>query len=226
MRCDEVVKKLNAMADPAIAEYKYKRGCRAQICYGIKVSDLRKIAAAIGKNHPLALELFDTGIHEARKLASMIDDPQQVTRTQMEKWAVAFDSWDLCDCCCSSLFVKTPYACTKALEWSRRNEEYVKRAAFALMAHLVFRDKSAGDDMFEQFFPAIKRGALDDRHFVKKAVNWSLRQIGKRNLSLNKKAIKLAGQILKIESKTAHWIAAHALRELTGPKINILGYPR
>ena len=226
MRCDDLIKQLEAMADPSIADYKYKRGCRAQNCYGIKVGDLRKIARGTGLDHPLALELFDSGINEARKLASMIDDPQQVTRDQMEKWAAAFDSWDVCDCCCSSLFVKTRYACTKALEWSRRNEEYVKRAAFALMAHLVFHDKTAGDEMFEQFFPAIKRGALDDRHFVKKAVNWSLRQIGKRNKDLNKKAIKLAGAILKLESKTAQWIAAHALRELTGPKINILGYPR
>lgn len=112
------------------------------------------------------------------------------------------------------------------LEWSKRNEEYVKRAAFALMAHLVFHNKTAGDEIFEQFFPAIKRGAMDDRHFVKKAVNWSLRQIGKRNQNLNKKTIKLAGEILKLESKNAQWIAAHALRELTGPKINILGYPR
>jgi len=226
MRCNEVIKKLKAMADPIMAEYKYNRGCRAQICYGIKVCDLRKIAAAIGKDHPLALELFDSGIHEARKLASMIDDPQLVTRDQMEKWVAAFDSWDVCDCCCSSLFVKTRYACTKALEWSRRNEEYVKRAAFALMAHLVFHDKSAEDELFEQFFPAIKSGAMDDRHFVKKAVNWSLRQIGKRNKDLNKKAIKLADEILKFDSKNAQWIAAHALRELTGPTINILGYPR
>ena len=226
MRRDEVVKKLKAMADPVMAEYKYNRGCRAPICYGIKVSDLRKLAAAIGKDHPLALELFDSGIHEARKLASMIDDPQQVTRAQMEKWAAAFDSWDVCDCCCSSLFVKTQYACTKALEWNRRSEEYVKRAASALMAHLVFHDKVAGDETFEQFFPAIKRGAMDDRHYVKKAVNWSLRQIGKRNERLNNKAIKLAGEILKIESKPAQWVAAHALRELTAPKINILGYPR
>ena len=226
MRYDDLIKKLEAMADPAIADYKYKRGCRAQNCYGIKVSDLRKIARDTGIDHPLALELFDSGIHEARKLASMIDDPQLVTRDQMEKWVAAFDSWDVCDCCCSSLFVKTRYACTKALEWSRRNEEYVKRAAFALMAHLVFHDKSAEDELFEQFFPAIKSGAMDDRHFVKKAVNWSLRQIGKRNKNLNKKAIKLAKEILIFESKNAHWIAAHALRELTGSKINILGYPR
>ena len=226
MGCDKVIKKLEAMSDPIIAGFKHKRGSKAQNSYGVKVKDLRIIAGDIGVNHRLALELFNTGIHEARKLASMIDDPQKVTRAQMEDWAAAFDSWDVCDCCCSSLFVKTQFAYAKALEWSRRDEEYVKRAAFALMAHLVFYDKVAVDKKFEQFFPAIKREAVDDRNFVKKAVNWSLRQIGKRNKNLNKKAIKLAGEIQKIESKSAQWVAAHALRELTGPKVNILGYPR
>lgn len=226
MRCDDVIKKLATMSDPAIVDLKSKRGSRAQNSYGIKTSDLRTIARAIGTNHTLALDLFSSGIHEARKLASLIDNPQKVTRAQMEEWAGAFDSWDVCDCCCSSLFVKTQYAYTKAIEWSRRNQEYVKRAAFAMMAHLVFYDKYADDKKFEQFFPAIKGGAIDGRNFVKKAVNWSLRQIGKRNLYLNKKAIKLAGEIQKIESKNAQWVAAHALRELTGPNINILGYPR
>ena len=222
----EIIKKLETMSDPAIVDLKSKRGSRAQNSYGVKVRDLRTIARDIGINHSLALELFRTGIHEARKLASMIDNPQEVTGAQMEEWAGAFDSWDVCDCCCNSLFVKTQFAYTKALEWSRRNEEYVKRAAFAMMAHLVFYDKFADDKKFEQFFPAIKGGAIDDRNFVKKAVNWSLRQIGKRNLALNKKAIKLAGAIQKIESKNAQWVASHALRELTGPNINILGYPR
>jgi 3-methyladenine DNA glycosylase AlkD len=226
MRCEDVIKKLAAMSDPAVVDLKSKRGSRAQNSYGVKASDLRTIARDIGTNHTLALELFSSGIHEARKLASMIDNPQKVTRAQMEEWAAAFDSWDVCDCCCSSLFVKTQFAYTKAMEWSRRNEEYVKRAAFAMMAHLVFYDKSADDKKFEQFFPAIKGGAIDDRNFVKKAVNWSLRQIGKRNIDLNKKAIKLASEILKIESKSAQWVAAHALRELTAPKVNILGYPR
>ena len=137
----------------------------------------------------------------------------------METWVKDFDSWDVCDQVCSNLFDKTPFAYRKAIEWSKREEEFVKRAGFVLMATLSVHDKKADNKKFEQFFPIIKRESNDNRNFVKKAVNWALRQIGKRNLSLNKKAIKTAKEIQKMDSKSARWIASDALRELTSEKI-------
>ena len=214
------------MADPQIAAMKRHRGSLAKNSYGILVKDLRTLAKEIGTDHSLALELFKSGIHEAKKIASMIDDPGRVTEPQMETWVKDFDSWDICDCCCSSLFVKTPFAHKKASEWCKRKKEYEKRAAFTLMAHLVFHDKAGDDIKFEKFFPIIKHESTDERNFVKKAVNWALRQIGKRNINLNKQAILTAREIKKINSKSAQWIANNALNELTKEGINILGYPR
>jgi 3-methyladenine DNA glycosylase AlkD len=195
-------------------------------CYGINPKDtlgisiptLRQMAKQIGKNHDLAQQLWASGIHEALILATLIDRPQEVTEAQMEAWANDFDSWDVCDQCCFNLFDKTPWAYQKAKEWSGRDEEFVKRAGFALMAGLAIHDKRAGDDAFLPFLPIIQREAIDSRNFVKKAVNWALRQIGKRNANLNQLAIELAGDIQKIDSKTARWIAADALRELNDEK--------
>ena len=167
--------------------------------------------------HELALELWKTGIHEARLLAGFIDDPARVTEAQLESWVADFDSWDVCDQVCSNVFDATPYAWRKAVEWTKRNgkdEEFVKRAGFVLMACLAVHDKNAQDKDFLSFFPIIKREARDERNFVRKAVNWALRQIGKRNSALNKAAIKTARDVSKIDSKAARWIAADALREL------------
>lgn len=214
------------MADPQVADMKRHRGSLAKNSYGILVKDLRSLAKEIGTDHSLALKLFKSGIHEAKKLASMVDDPGKVTEQQMDTWVKCFDSWDICDCCCSSLFVKTPFAFRKAFEWSKRKEEYEKRAAFALMAHLVFHDKVSDDNRFEKFFPIIKQESTDERNFVKKSVNWALRQIGKRNINLNKKAILTAKEIKKLNSRSARWIANNALNELTKEGINILGYPK
>ena len=226
MNYSEILKQLKELANPEIAEAKRNRGSLANNAYGIMVKNLKIIAKEIGTNHSLALKLFKSGIHEAKKLASMIDDPKKVTESQMETWVKKFDAWDICDCCCSSLFVKTSFAYKKIFEWSSREKEYEKRAAFTLMAHLVFHDKTSNDNKFEKFFPIIKRESIDERNFVKKAVNWALRQIGKRNINLNKKAITTAKEIKKINSKSAQWIANNALNELTKEKINILGYPR
>ena len=148
-----------------------------------------------------------------------------VTEQQMESWVNDFDSWDVCDLACSHLFDKTPLAWKKAVEWTKRNkrgqmdETFVKRAGFVLMAALSVHDKKAEDRRFEAFFPILKREANDERNFVRKAVNWALRQIGKRNLSLNQKAVKLAQEIDLLDSKSAHWIARDALRELTSAKV-------
>ena len=176
------------------------------------------MARDIGKDHALAQQLWSSGIHEARILAGMIDEPKKVTGEQMESWAADFDSWDICDQVCSNLFDKTEFAYQKAHEWSGRKEEFVKRAGFVLMAVLSVHDKRAGDEKFMEFLPIIKREAVDDRNFVKKAVNWALRQIGKRNLKLNRAAVETAKEVQGLDSKAARWIASDALRELSDEK--------
>ena len=190
-------------------------GINPKNTYGISIPVLRQIAKELGRNHELALKLWVSGIHEARILASMIDDPKKVTSVQMERWVRDFDSWDVCDQCCSNLFDKTALASRKAVEWSSRKEEFVKRAAFALMAALAAHDKAADDAQFMKFLRIISVQSDDERNFVKKAANWALRQIGKRNIGLNKAAIATAKKIGLRPSKAAHWIAADALREMT-----------
>ena len=194
-------------------------GININKCYGISVPDIRSMAREIGKNHSLAQKLWQSGIHDARLLASMVDNPKIVSENQMERWVKDFDSWDICDQCCMNIFDKTPFAWSKAAEWTRRNEEFVKRAGFALMACLAVHDKEAADSDFKQFFPIIKRESTDGRNYVKKAVNWALRQIGKRNKNLNKEAIVVAKEISEIDSPSARWIASDALRELQKPEI-------
>jgi 3-methyladenine DNA glycosylase AlkD len=193
-------------------------GINPDNAYGIPIPTLRKKGKEIGTDHQLAAELWVSGVHEARILACYIDDPEQVTEEQMEAWTADFDSWDVCDQVVSNLFDKTPFAYRKALEWSARGEEFVKRAGFVMMASLAVHDKKAPDHCFVDFFPIIIREATD-RNFVKKGVNWALSQIGKRNTSLNQAAIKTAEEINKIDSKTARWIASGALRELTSQKV-------
>jgi 3-methyladenine DNA glycosylase AlkD len=183
---------------------------------GVRIPDLRRLAREIGTDHRLALSLWRTRVHEARILASMIDDPTAVTEGQMESWAGDFDSWDLCDQCCGNLFDKTPLAHRKALEWASRDDEFVKRAGFATMAWSVVHDKKAADATFLAFLPVIEREADDDRNFVRKAVNWALRQIGKRNQRLNRAAVGVARRLAKRnDSRAARWIGTDALRELT-----------
>ncbi|MDD1774577.1 MAG: DNA alkylation repair protein, partial [Methanobacterium sp.] len=159
------------------------------------------------------------GYTETRILATMIDDPKMVTEEQMDRWAWEFNSWDVCDQCCMKLFRKTPYAYQKIYEWSKQDEEFVKRAAFTLIATLAVHDKKVDDEKFIELFPIIIRESTDNRNFVKKAVNWALRQIGKRNLNLNKKAILIARKIDKLDSKSAKWIAKDAIRELLSEKV-------
>ena len=186
----------------------------AQQRFGLNAPQFRALARELGKNHALALQLWDTGNTDARILATLVDEPTLVTEAQMERWARDFDSWDVCDSACCYLFDKTGIAYRKAVEWSAREEEFVKRAGFALMAYLAVHDKRAPDAAFERFLPIIEREAGDERNFVKKAVNWALRQIGKRNSRLNRRAIAAARRIRKLHSRTARWIASDALREL------------
>ncbi len=211
---DQIINRLKKYSVPKNREGMARFGIEVKYALGVSVPNLRKTAKEIGKDHKLAQELWGTKIHEARILAGMIDDPKLVTEKQMESWVSEFNSWDLCDQCCMNLFDRTPLAYKKASEWSKRKEEFVKRAGFALMAVLAFHDKKAKDEVFIKFLPIIKKESTDQRNFVKKAVNWALRQIGKRNLNLNKEAIKTAKEIQRIDSKAAKWIAADTLREL------------
>jgi len=220
MKYKEILKKLRSLANPKNVKGMNRFGIRPKTkLLGISIYDIRKLAKEIGKDHKLALQLWSSKIHEARHLAGIIDESEKVTEKQMENWVKGFDSWDICDQVCSNLFDKTEFAYKKVFEWSKRKQEYVKRTAFALIACLAVHDKKAKDSVFIKFFPIIKRESTDERNFVKKAVNWSLRQIGKRNIRLNKKAIKLAKEIKKIDSKSAKWIAADAIRELESEQV-------
>lgn len=215
----EVMRRVRALANPDAVAGMARLGISPKNTLGISIPALRKLAKEIGTDHALAQKLWASGIHEARILASIVGDPKQVPAQQMEKWVKDFDSWDVCDQCCSNLFDKTPFAFHKAIEWSKREEEFVKRAGFALMASLAIHDKRAEDARFLKFLALIKSGAGDDRNFVKKAVNWALRQIGKRNRRLHRSAIKTAEEIQRMESNSARWVATDALRELQGPAV-------
>jgi 3-methyladenine DNA glycosylase AlkD len=214
-----LIKKLRSLSNPVAVAGMARFGINPKNTCGVSIPVLRKMAKEIGKNHVLAQKLWNSGVHEARILAGMIDPPEEVTEKQMEKWVRDFDSWDVCDQVCSNLFDRNKLAHKKALDWSEGGEEFVKRAGFVLMAALSVHDKKAKDNAFLRFPPIIKREARDERNFVKKAVNWALRQIGKRNLTLNRGAIKTAKEIQIIESKAAKWIASDAIRELTSETI-------
>jgi 3-methyladenine DNA glycosylase AlkD len=219
MECEDILRKLKSLANPEAVAGMARFGINPQNTLGVSVPALRKLAREIGRDHGLAQQLWASGVHEARILASMIDDPRLVSEAQMEAWAADFDSWDVCDQCCGNLFDKTEFAYRKALEWAARDEEFVKRAGFALMAWLAFHDKPAPDESFLDFLPVIKRESVDVRNYVKKAVNWALRHIGKRNAALNIMAIQAAKEIQAAGSKPGRWIAADAVRELTSEKV-------
>lgn len=218
-RYTRIMEKLKSLADPHVVAGMARVGIVLTNAYGVSTPTLRQLAKETGKDHDLAQELWSSGVYEARILASLIDEPGKVTELQMERWAHDFNSWSLCDLCCANLFDKTDYAYQKAVEWSARDEEYVKRAGFVLMAALAVHDKKAEDAEFVQFLPILKRESVDTRNFVKKAVNWALRQIGKRNSTLNTRALETANEIQGIESTSAHWIASDAIRELESEKV-------
>ena len=219
MQYEEILEQLKSLSDPKAVAGMTRFGITPENAYGISIPNLRKIAKEIGKDHSLAQQLWESGIREARILASMIDDPKMITEEQMEKWVGDFTYWEICDQCCMNLFEKTEFAYQKCFQWASREEEFVKRAGFVLMARLAVSDKKAADERFEEFLPTIMGGSTDERNYVKKAVNWALRQIGKRNLCLNAKAIETAIEIQQIDSKSARWIASDAIRELTSEAV-------
>jgi 3-methyladenine DNA glycosylase AlkD len=205
---------LESLADPRRVKGMERFGINADKTLGISMPILRKLAKSHRRDHEVALDLWMSGYHEARILAALIDDPAQLTGSQMEKWVGEFDSWDVCDQVCGGLFDKTTLAHQKIDEWSSRPEEFVKRAAFVLMASLAVHDKSLADGVFEKWLPIIDREASDDRNFVRKAVNWALRQIGKRDARLSANPLRLARRLSKSESRSARWIGKDAVREL------------
>ncbi|MEE8620128.1 MAG: DNA alkylation repair protein [Dehalococcoidia bacterium] len=215
----DVLDKLQGVAKPDNLEEMARYGIPIEQRLCISVPELRKLAKEIGKDHKLAMDLWRTGIGEARILATMIDDPDKLTEEQMEDWVKDINSWDVCDQVCMNLFGRNQLAWKKILDWSEREEEFVKRTAFSLIACLAWHDKKAADEKFLELLSIIVREAVDERNFVKKAVNWALRNIGKRNISLNKAAINTAKEIQRLDSRAARWIASDAIRELESDAI-------
>ena len=230
-RAQEVLARLAPLGGEEARAGMARYGIRTEDAFGVSVYELRRVAKDLGHDHDLALALWQTGNHEARLLAGMVDDPALVTEGQMEAWAAAFDSWDVCDQVTSNLFDKTPFAYDKVLEWSASSREWVKRAAFATAAALAVQDKKAADEPFLEILELCRREAGDDRNYVKKAVNWALRNIGKRDLRLHAAAIETAEAILASAEKLAaadrrdpaarsmRWVARDALRELRSEKV-------
>ena len=214
MTVQEVLAELRAMESPRNREGMARFGINTGSALGIKVTDLKKFARFIQKDHNLARDLWKSGIHEARILAAIVADHKRISREEIEEWARDFNSWDLVDQTCNNLIRKTEFAHDLALEWSGREEEFIRRAGFSLMAVLAVHDKGAPDGVFENYLAVIETGAGDERNFVMKSVNWALRQIGKRSPYLGKKAINCAEKIKEQETKNARWIASNALREL------------
>jgi len=218
-RTEAIIAELKSKAKPDHLAGMARYGMAIEQRLGVSVPEMRQMAKAVGRDHQLALELWDTGIAEARIIAAMIDKPDKLTEAQMEDWVKGINSWDVCDQVCMNLFEKSPLAWQKIIDWSARDEEFVKRTAYSLLACLAWHDKKTKDEKFIELFPVLIRGATDERNFVKKAVNWALRNIGKRNLNLNKAAINTAKEIQKIDSKAARWIASDAIRELESEPI-------
>lgn len=223
MTADEIIEELRALSDPAKIADLERYAIKTPKWFGIRAPELKAFAREIKKlvpdRHATALELWQSGIYDVRAVAFLIDDPKQVTPEQMDAWCADFDNWATVDGACSYLFCRTPYAYEKAFEWAEREPEFEKRAGFSMMAYLAVHDKKASDATLATFLPILEKHAYDGRNFVRKAVNWALRQIGKRNANLNKLAIDSAERIKAQYSPPARWIAADALRELRGAAV-------
>lgn len=207
------------MADPSRLSGMARYGIATERAFGITVTQLRGYARTLGRDEELAAELWDSGVHEARLLATMVAEPALVTEMQVDAWIRDVDSWDLCDGLCGNLVDRTPFALDKVVEWTARDEQFVKRAGFALIAWMAVHRKDLNDECFEAFLPTIREGSTDERNYVKKAVNWALRQIGKRSEGLNRRSIETARDIQRMDSRAARWIATDALRELTSEPV-------
>lgn len=223
MTVNEITERLASLGDFENVAGMARYGIVTQKAFGVRAADLKQIAKELKKEttdrHSLAQELWKTGIHDCRALAYLVDDPKLVTKDQMDAWANDFDNWAITDGTCGHLFCRSPFADQKVAEWSKRDEEFVKRAGIVLIAWLSVHDKNAADEVIAEFLPILEREADDDRNFVKKAVNWSLRSIGKRSMFLNRIACETAERIKLHNTRSARWIAADALRELTSDTV-------
>ena len=219
MELQEIITDLEARRDPAGLEGMARFGIATEGAYGVRIPELRRIARRIGHRHDLACDLWAIPARETRILAGMVDEPHLVTERQMEQWVEQFADWELCDQSCMNLFEKTPFAWQKTEQWAQREAEFVRRAGFVLMARLAVSDKPAEDQCFEAFFPLILQYAKDNRNYVKKAVSWALRQIGKRNPRLCAKSLDIAVAIRDQQTPAARWIAAEVTRELSSSTV-------
>jgi len=217
-RADQVIASLKQKGSRKNRDGMKRFGINADNALGVSVPDMRKLARTIGRDHALALELRRSGVFEARVLAALVADPGALTPEEMDRWALEFENWADCDGACYGLFDRTPHAARKAVEWSGRKEEFVRRGGLSIMAGMAVHDKGAPDSVFLRFLPHIERAASDERPMVKKGASWALRQIGKRNLRLNAIAVAHAKKIASRDSPSARWVASDVLRELTNPK--------
>lgn len=216
MTYEEVLNELKSMADPKFAGQLAMAGINNNKALGITMPQIRELAKKAGKNHEIAGQLWKSGIHEGKLLSIFVEEPQKVTEQQLDDWVKDIDSWDICDQCMAALTIKTPYAYDKAFEWVKSEEEFIRRSGIVTLVAITVHDKKQSDEVIAGFLDTAEQYCLDERNFVKKAVNWLIRQIGKRSLELNPKAIKTAENILEKypDSKTARWIAKDAIREL------------
>ena len=215
-----VLASLERFADKRVREDMSKRyGVYTNKAFGVSMSNIQKVAKPLGRNHELAAALWETGWYEARMVTSFVDEPARVTAAQMDAWVRDFDNWGNCDTLCFNLFDRTPHAWRKVAQWCKQEEEFVKRAGFALLWSLTVHDKQADDEQFRQGLVLILRGASDERHFVKKAVNMALRAVGKRNPALNAAAVAVARRLADSPNAAARWVGKDALRELTSASV-------
>ena len=227
MTLENILNRLNKLSNPEKVIFKENKfGIISNNSLGIYHKDLKELAKEIGQDNQIALQLFDTEIYEARILCSKIYNPKDITEELMEKWVKTFENWEICDSFCMGFFAKSKYALQKTEEWSKTEKEFIKRASFTIMASYGFANKNASNKIFERFLEIVEREVNDDRIYVKKAVNWTLRNIGKRNIDLHKKAILSANRILQNKNKSAQWIAKNALKELEQENPKMLDYPR
>jgi len=222
-RVAEVLRSLERKGTRRIREEMRTRyGIIAPKAFGVRVGEIQQVAKKVGRDHELALALWETGWYEARMLCAYVDDPARVTAAQMDRWARDFDNWGITDTLCFALFDRTPHAWKKVGPWSRRQDEFVKRAGFALLASLGVHDKQSGDEPFRRSLKLIERGAFDERNFVKKGVSWALRVVGRRSLALHADSVVLARSLAESSNAGARWVGKDALRELTSPKLRAL----
>ena len=219
MEFNQIINEFEELSDVDFAENMKKFGITYVKCYGLRLPQIRKIAKQCGKNHELALELWNYGYHETYLLATLIEEPDKVDSLQLNDWVHTFYSWDLVDQACINLLRFIPEAIDNIFVWAQSEEEFVKRTAFSLIAVIAVRDKNAESEYFDKYFPLIKKASFDNRNFVKKSVNWALRQIGKRDIECNRKALDVAYEISQFDDKACRWISSNAIRELESEKV-------